>query len=249
MFYTVTLTDAVGNIWSQTDTIGGFTLAVTEQVTDDTLGVRLNSDWEIDSLRTTAIRCDSVRLNNTGLRPLHIYDARMFDNRRYSIPPSQFPLSIPPGESRMIAVCIEGDAFTAIADTMQIVDECGIDEQVAMKTPLVGYYGTGSDICNNTLRIDQLAATKRTFIMPPAPNPITDGTAHVDIGRAQDEVVRLELIGNDGEPALLLMNGIMLNAGIKRVEFDPSSLKSGAYFCRLTTGSGGVHVAKVVVER
>jgi hypothetical protein len=173
----------------------------------------------------------------------------MFQNLRYSIPPSQFPLSIPPGSSHAIAVCIEGDQKVTLDDTMRIVDECGNEELVAMKTPTTGLYGFGSDICNNALRIDQMALTRRTFLMTPVPNPVTGATAHVDVGLAQDEVVRLELIGSDGTPSLLILNGIGLNAGVSRVEFDTSELKSGAYFCRLTTGSGGMHVEKIVVNR
>jgi hypothetical protein len=254
MIYSITLTDDVGNSYTDIDTIGGFTLAVTDpspatRGDGDTLAIRLNHDWTGDSLFNDARRCDSVLLNNTGLRMLNISNARMLGNMHYSIPPSQFPLSIAPGRSRMIAVCLEGTDAQAIADTMQLMDECGTDELVAMKAPLASYHALGSDICNNTLRIDQYAPAKRTFLMTPTPNPITSGIAHVDVGLAQDEVVRLELIGSDGRPALLLLSGIELNAGVSRIEFDTSDLYSGSYFCRLITGSGGVCVAKVVVNR
>jgi hypothetical protein len=254
MIYSITLTDDVGNSYTDIDTIGGFTLAVTDPSQralggDDTLAIRLNHDWTGDSLYNDARRCDSVALNNTGLRTLNIYNARMFGNMHYSIPPSQFPLSIAPRSSRMIAVCLEGTDALAIADTMQLMDECGTDELVAMKAPLANYRAMGSDICNNTLRIDQFAQTKRTFLMTPTPNPITGGRAHVDVGLVEDEVVRLELIGSDGTPALLLLNGIELQAGVSRIEFNTADLQSGSYFCRLITGSGGVCVEKVVVTR
>jgi hypothetical protein len=175
--------------------------------------------------------------------------ARMGGYIIYSIPPTQLPLEVAAGSSRTVAVCIEGKRLGEQGDTLYLTDECGHEEQVKMATPVASLQGIGSNGCRSTIMVETQGAAKRTFIMPPAPNPVQGMSATVDLGLAQPEIVTLELLDMQGERTLEIMRNIEMPAGVVRIQFDITDLKNGAYFCRMTTASGGVHIEKFVVQR
>lgn len=248
MIYRITVIDAVGNVYTTGDTIGGFTVAVIDK-RSDTVAMRLNRDWNGDTLLATTERCDSLLIHNYGSQPLHLSNAHMQGNILYSIPPSQLPMDLQPGEVRKLAVCIQSVAVDQELDTLWVSDSCAHTEGVLMKTPIGTLHGSGHDICNNAITIDLVAPAKRTFITTPVPNPAHSSSASVDLGLAQNEIVTLELLDAEGKRALQVMQGIELPAGVSRIRFDISSLRSGLYFCRMTTASGGLHIEKMVVDK
>jgi len=248
MIYRMRLRDVVGNEEVIADTVAGFTLAITG-LRGDQLAMRLDRNLEVDSLVLSAHRCDSVVLNNYGLKPLRLTNVRMRGNESFSIPPAQLPLLLAPGEQRKIAICIEGTRAGELDDTLLVEGECGIDEQVALKAPVNWISGTGHDQCNNAISLQMYAPTKRTFLAAPVPNPVTAGTSYIDIGLTASQAVRLDVVALDGRVALPVLGGVNLQAGINRVSFDLSRLDSGPYFCRLVTASGDVFVEKLVIGR
>lgn len=248
MIYRMRVRDAVGNEDVIADTIPGFTLAVTG-LRGDQLALRLERDLQIDSLVLDGRRCDSVVLNNYGLKTLRLTTVRMRGNQSFSIPPSQLPVILAPGEGRKISICIEGVRAGEIEDTLLVEGECGINEEVAMKAPVNWIMGTGHDQCNNAISLQMYAPTKRTFMAAPVPNPVVSGTSYIDLGLTSSQTVRLEVVGLNGNVAMPVLTGVELPAGINRVEFDLSRLDSGPYFCRLITSSGEVFVEKLVIGR
>lgn len=249
MIYAIVLRDAAGNSVIDRDTIGGFTVAaVATNDYSDTLGLRYDRDWHGDSILMNRQNCDSVALTNYGLRPLDINRIVMKGNVDYSIPPAQFPLRLNPGETRRVALCIEGVEAGLLLDTMMIFDGCDHLEELKVVTPIRVVNGLGQDICNNSIGITTYAPTKRGFLTPPMPNPAA-GTAAVDVALAHPARVDLEIFDASGNPAVPVLRGIELPAGINRVSFDVSKLDNGAYFCRMRTASGEVFVEKLMVTR
>lgn len=242
MIYQVTVVDAVGNRTVRRDTIGGFTLTVL-RAPGDTIDGR--SFGEI-LLHASAI-CDSVTLHNYGERPLALTNARMLRNTNYSIPPTQFPMVIQPGDSHRVQICYTARDLGPDLDTLVMVDGCGHVENLAMKSVVVPYDASGRDYCNNALNISLLAPAKRTFLQTPVPNPVSGGAASVDLGLARDASVTLELIDARGMLARQILRNVDLGAAISRVGFDVSGLQSGAYFCRLRTADGEMLVEKLVI--
>jgi hypothetical protein len=118
-----------------------------------------------------------------------------------------------------------------------------------MATPVRSLLGIGNNGCRSTIVVESQGAAKRTFIMPPAPNPLRGGSATVDLGLAQGESVTLQLLDMGGGTALEIMRNVPIPAGVVRIRFDISDLQNGAYICRMTTSSGGVHVEKLVIQR
>lgn len=249
MIYAIRLRDAAGNTVIDRDTIGGFTVVVlASNSTMDTLGMRFDRDWNGDSLTMNSNECDSILLTNYGSQPMSINRIMMRGNRLYSVPPAQFPLTIPAGGMRRVAVCIEGVEMGVLLDTMVIFDGCDHIEEVKMVTPVLSSNGEGLDNCNNAIGITTYAPTKRNFLTTPLPNPART-TATVDVALSQGSQVNLEIFDASGNPAMPVLRGIDLPAGINRVAFDVSKLDNGAYFCRMQTASGHVFVEKLVVTR
>jgi hypothetical protein len=173
----------------------------------------------------------------------------MRGNVNYSIPPSQLPLLLAPGEQRRVALCIEAEHPAGEEDTLELIDECGHIEQVALKTPVRTLYGIGSDGCRAELIVEGGFA-RRTFLTLPAPNPVrAGGEVELQIGLVTSERVWLEVVDERGVVALQVLNGEEIPSGINRLRVNAGQLASGSYLCRLRTGSGGVHVEKLVVEQ
>ncbi len=247
LIYRIRLRDVVGNEETISDTLGGFTLAVTA-LGGDTLSLWRQQDWTGDSLVVGTRRCDSVVIGNYGMRRLRLSRVWMRGNGSYSIPPEQMPIELLPGETRKLAVCISGDRAGEEVDTLVAEGSCGIDEEVLMKAPVSWVYGLGEDGCNNALRIQMFAATKRTFLNYPVPNPVTASSAYIDLGLSRDDVVRLELLDLNGTVVTPILRQVPLKAGVSRIEFSTSDLESGAYFCRLVTAGREVYVQKLMVS-
>lgn len=248
MIYQATITDRAGNSLTVRDTIGGFTVSVQEAPAGDRLAIRLERDWTSDTLALTMKRCDSLLLVNYGARRLSVARILMTDNRSFSIPPAQLPVVLEPGESRRIAVCLEGRVAGEQIDTLLILDGCGRWENVLLRTPVNASVGHGADLCGSFITVQSYGAAKRTFLTVPAPNPTSGGEVFVDIGLRRDEVVTLQLLDLSGETVHRVLDNVPLEAGLHRIAFDPAGVESGAYFCRMRTESGEVFSQKLIIR-
>lgn len=250
MIYQITVVDAVGNKTVHRDTIGGFTLAAYDAAQQQ-VAIRLERDWQADSITYGDFRCDSITLTNNGLRPLQITEARMRGNTNFSIPPAQLPLLLTPGESRKLMVCLlpTADGNSLQADTLELVNLCGIREEVALKLPVAWLSGTGQDGCNNALRVQMFAAARRTFLGLPTPNPGINSTSRVDVALAQQSHVWLDVVDQQGNRAVEVLGNVELRAGVHRVEYSVEHLPSGQYFVQLRTNHGEVFTQKLILSR
>lgn len=249
MIYEVVMRDMAGNETVVRDTVGGYTLAALEAKENTQVSVRLGVDWGTDSLIFLGKRCDSIVLTNYGNRNLVIGQIIVEENRDFSIPPAQLPLTVGPGDSVKVAVCLEGRFAGEQLDTLLIVDTCGRWERVAMKTP-VGYgLGYGTDRCGQQLTIQAFAPAKRTFLTTPFPNPSAGGTIGVDIGLSVDESVSIDVLDMSGENVLRVMEGVEMKGGVHRLTFEPVGLESGLYFCRMVTKTGDVYTSKMIIAK
>ncbi|MCC7439481.1 MAG: IgGFc-binding protein [Armatimonadetes bacterium] len=249
MIFEITLWDAAGNGVVRRDTIGGFTLQALDAA-QQPVSIRLNHDWIADSMTVGLYRCDTITLSNQGRRAVTIQNAQMLGNLAFSVPPSQFPITIAPGEERRLNVCLEGLlAGNQQGDTLVLTDICGTSEAIALKLPVTWLAATGQDGCNNIIRIQMFAQAKRTYLGLPAPNPSPGGEGFVDVALQQDDRVHLQLLDDHGNPVLTLLNGMELKGGVHRVEFNHRGLPSGVYAIQMLTASGKAAMQRMVIAR
>ncbi len=247
LIYKVTVVDRAGNVTVAQDTLAGFTVAALDQI-GDTISVSRNLGWTGDSLDLGTARCDSVTLTNFGRRPIRIAMATLLGNVGLSVPPTQFPIDIAPGEKKKIELCLARANVSMLNDTLLITDVCGAAELVPLSTPIRSVDVLGMDNCRSILHVSMFAPTKRTFMTTPVPNPVAGTSASVDVGLVNAQVVSIELRDAKGEHAIDVIRNVQLDAGISRIEFDLSSVKSGAYFCTMTTAAGERVVEKMIVR-
>ena len=239
--------DVAGNRETFVDTIGGFTCAIVDGPLD-TISVSRGAGWRAAGLVYGDQRCDTLTVVNYGVRPVRITRATLDDNRAMSVPPSQLPMTVLPGERRPIVVCLEGRGGDEVDDTLALVDDCGHVERAALAARVAPIVVGGADRCNNALSIRSVGAARRTFLAPPLPNPSAGGPVAIDVGLAAGGAVSLELFDADGRPASTILRNEPLEAGLHRVVADLSRLGTGRYFLRLSIGED-VLVEPVVVMR
>ena len=240
--------DRAGNELRFADTIPGFTIGVFEEPESDRLALRLERDWISDSLVLNSTRCDSLLIVNYGSYPLTVTRVFMRENLEFSIPPTQLPLALAPGEERRVAVCLQGRVAGEQIDTLWIEDACGRWENVLLRTPVMPTSGNGNDYCGNLVNVQSFGPTKRTFITTPIPNPAPAGRLTLDIGLQRNELVSLSVFDLAGFPELELVDEGEIEAGIHRFEFDASNLEAGIYFCKMVTGSGEILTTKFMIR-
>lgn len=248
MIYEIRMRDLAGNETVVRDTVGGYTLAAFDVANEQQVSTRLGVEWSTEPLDFLGQRCDSLLLKNYGTRDLVVGQIIVEENLDFSIPPAQLPLKIRAGDSILIAVCLEGRFAGDQIDTLLIVDTCGRWERVPMKTLVDFGLGHGVDRCGQQLLIQAFAPSKRTFITTPFPNPSNGESVGVDIALSRDESVTVTILDMAGEPVLHVLRESQMQGGIHRLQFQPVGLKSGVYFCRMTTRSGQVYTEKMVVQ-
>lgn len=249
MIYEMSVVDLAGNSITVADTIGGFTLAAIDPSSGDHTSARFGIEWKTDSLDYLDSRCDSILLKNYGARDMVIARATLQNNLEFSIPPSQFPLTLKAGDSVKIAVCLEGNFAGNQVDTLLIIDTCGRWDRIPMKTPVDFGFGFGVDRCGQNMTIQAFAPSKRTILMPPFPNPTPGEPVGIDIGLRRDELVTIDILDMNGNKVLSILNNASIKGGLHRLRFEPVSLESGIYFCRMMTGNGEVKTVKMVVQK
>lgn len=113
--------DSAGNITRQIDTVPGFTLAIAGE--RGTL-----SSTSADPTPVGTVHCDTIWLSNYGSRPQVVRDIFVRNNLRFSLPASQFTITIPPGEQRPLIYCFEPIQADEIPDldTLEFIYGCNV---------------------------------------------------------------------------------------------------------------------------
>ena len=249
MIYHVRLSDLAGNISEFRDTIGGFTLATVDEQSGLQATIRLDREWGADSLDYLGRRCDSVMLINYGARTILLENVLLSSNREYSVPAAQFPMTIGPGDTAALALCLEGRFAGEQTDTLVLLDRCGRVDRVALRTPVDFGLASGVDQCGQSLTVQAFAAARQTFLQTPFPNPSHGDRLGVDIGLMRDEQVTIEVLDAAGVVRLRVAERAPIPEGVHRLSFNPASLESGTFYCRLTTDRGEVLTSRFVIQQ
>lgn len=99
--WSIVVMDSAGNVTMVEDTIPGFTLALQGQPAPDA-GVIVVPDVAVGD-----VGCHTITLSNDGVQAITVSAVRFSGNIRFSVPPAQFPIVVPPGEERPLSVCYQ----------------------------------------------------------------------------------------------------------------------------------------------
>lgn len=226
--------DSADNATIIIDTIPGFTL---EFMTSSNPNVHLLRDVAVGE-----VGCDTIAVRNTGFFPITVSDVRLERNVQFSMPLSQFPLTVEPGAVAGLTVCfMPVVADTALrTDTVRIRWGCSdrdlevIAEGIERK--LIGISRCEVDV-DTRIRfgrygelgiIPQPATTEITLLLPAE-------VSQADVTLADvrgTTVLSTTYIGTTTDGLLL----------------DVSNLAPGVYYCLVRTGESAFSQF-VVIER
>ncbi len=124
-----------------------------------------------DSVSLTTMLCKRLRIKNVGSDPEIINNLILARNIEFSLPQSQFPITILPSESADVEICYNPSAIGEQYDTLQISDHCTPHE-----VPLVGIGApniyNGNSNCSIPVRLQSTDLIGYFFnVSAPIPNP------------------------------------------------------------------------------
>jgi hypothetical protein len=250
MIYSIVVTDVVGNKTKVSDIVGGFTLAVREgSETGSQLGTRFNRTKEYPTIVYGDAACDTFYLQNYGRLPLTLQRPRILGNIDFSIPPEQLPLTLQPGQSAPLVVCVRPRGSGDHIDTFAVDFNCGNPIELVQLHMLVNpLVGSGGDRCGNEIQFQVDGFAKRDFLETPTPNPAS-GMAKITLGLASDQLVTLAIYDSKGGEVRRLFDNDPLPGGIAVINAAVQDLPVGMYYLRMETSEGSSIVEKLVISR
>jgi|GEM_PF-2395822 len=209
----------------------------------------------MDSIWLGSSRCMNVGLGNPGPDAVVLGAASFRNNVAFSVPPGQFPLVIPPGESRDCEICFAPGEPGADHDTLVLRDLCDV------YIPVDGYglfHAEGRN-CDAVIGIREAGSgVSKVAVAAPYPNP-GGRTIHVPVTILGDRSAAIPAppVLRDGLGNVVRNPGygVLSSGGTGNryreegiFSFDITGLAQGVYWLMMVTSEGPVGYP-VVVER
>lgn len=248
LIYRLVVIDGTGNVRVMEDTLGGFTVSTTDPL-GTPVSLAVGTPRTVDTFALGLERCDTVMVVNNGLRPLVISGGRARGNIAVSMPPSQFPLVVPPGEKRAATVCASGAIAGILIDTLDLFDECGHFESIEYNGEVNVNVLDGVTLGNCTipLALTITASGKRTVFVAASP---TREALHLFLGSTENSPVAVELVALDGALSGSALQLGTIGATIQSATLPLGTTPAGLYLCRLRTIDGSIlGTQQVIVVR
>ena len=219
----VTCIDKNGNKAVFEKLIPGFTISI--------MGMDLSLiKRDLGSMPIGSIKCDSLSLFNYGSFDFTINNAKLFSNTLYSIPPSQFPMLIPPKSERKLAVCF-APYYTQKAkfyDTLEISYNCLTKLIQFESSPTALSFDISSE-CNTDITAKSAKAVINGYsINAVYPQPITN-SAMIKIEAPIDSYADAYLYDIYGRKIALLFTNLNFKKGSNEIEINFEKFASGTY--------------------
>lgn len=238
-YFKFSVTDSAGNSVEYEKAIPGFTLQFSSNPTDSIAFVRFGS--RMIGTRHT----DTLTILNYGQYTITLDNPRLFSNLLYSIPQSQFPLTIPAGEKRNVIivykpVSVKKFSFTD-RDTLKITMNC-IDQIIPMEGTAIEFDVKATSKCDVPIRMrtDSIPTSLEASINP----TITGGIVQLSFKSTEDAPVDIQIFNQIGSSQKTLFSGD-IPEGISEKTFNLQDLPDDTYFIRISTGSGSA-ILKIV---
>lgn len=178
--------------------------------------------------------CQTLSLYNTSSKPftLNAEDIRLSNNIIFSLPPSQFPVTIPPQTIQPVLLCFAPRQTEQINDTLIISRSC-LGEGI-----IAGGLGTanvfqGQSRCSVDVVLTQRTSNRGQIITTLYPHPAnTIVTLNVLLQKAS--TLSLKMHTSLGAIVSSRPNQ-RYEAGEHQIDIDTSSLAAGVYVCEVMT--------------
>jgi hypothetical protein len=242
-YFKFKVTDSAGNSTEYEKIIPGFTLAFSANPIDSIRKVFLFGERMIGTRHL-----DSLTVTNYGKYTIILENPRLDKNLLFSLPQSQFPMTIPSTESRTIKIIykpISVQKFEKLRDrdTLTFTMNC-IDEKIPLEGIALEFDVQTDSKCNVPIRLrtDSIPTSLEAEITP----SITEGKVEISIIAEESSFITLNLYNQMGKSMMNLFSGQISEGKTERI-FDLSQLPNDVYFVEIKTnlGNGFVKLIKV----
>jgi hypothetical protein len=227
--YHIMATDSAGLTTEFADTIQGFTIGFPEL----TAG---NQSIDFGNIVIGNLACDTLKITNTGILPI-TFDSniRLGENIIFSLPASQIPFTLNPGETEDIRICFS----PLIADSTMSLDTLNFDFNCLTMRIAIG--GTGDPIiqdvnskCNVPVRFTINELPSNVFLNQNEPNPVASLTT-IRFGIAEEGITSIKIFDLFGNERATVFSE-SLKPGVYELNPDINKLEDGVYLYLLSNG-------------
>jgi len=231
--YTIIIVDKAGNRKVVSDSVPGLTIKIR-----DLEGIEI-AFVNFDSTALGITLCDTILIENTGRFPIilpHIYMSR---NLAFSIPVSQMPLTLAPGEKSPLAICYHplmasNDIDSMEQDTVGIYYGCS-EKLIPLSGIGVQLLGTAGTYCDVILRSE--IVTVPGLIAGPYPHPLQD-QGNIDIGIHVPGHISLRMRNAFNPMETINLHEGYLMSGLYTISFSTEKMSSGLWTMEILMPEG-----------
>lgn len=233
--YHLTIEDIRGNITEIIDTIPGFTLDFNGDNTDDSKTEHSNSTTlNFEGMTIGFKKCDTLKLYNYGFFPIEFNSAYIFENFDFSIPDSQFPITIEPNSEYNMIICFRpsNSLNTLIEDSIRFDFKC-LEAVIDLDGFGQELEAISNTLCDVSIGLKKNSIPTNFFADNLYPNPASTNT-QIYIGNPVKQNITIELYNNYGYKVQELLNQT-IEPGIVSLDVKFNDLPSGSYFYIIKT--------------
>lgn len=224
-YYTLKVTDMSKNISFKTDTVSGNTFSFINLATDGKI--------ELKNISLYQQKCTKLIIRNSGIRTRIINNLPHTNNKIFTIPASQFPMTLLPGQEKEVLICAgNNNAETNInLDTFKLSGDC--NEISAIISAEFDPFKTSIDTkCNQTVQL-VISSRPTSLFVEDAQISDNGGIVSTNIGINVDGITEIKLYDASGKLVKTIFSG-ELKAGIYQSGFTTEGISSGLYFISVT---------------
>jgi len=231
--YTIIIVDKAGNRKVVSDSVPGLTIKIRDLEGNEIAFANF------DSTALGITLCDTILIENTGRFPIilpHIYMSR---NLAFSIPVSQMPLTLAPGEKSPLAICYHplmasNDIDSIEQDTVGIYYGCS-EKLIPLSGIGVQLLGTAGTYCDVILRSE--IVTVPGLIAGPYPHPLQD-QGNIDIGIHVPGHISLRMRNAFNPMETINLHEGYLMSGLYTISFSTEKMSSGLWTMEILMPEG-----------
>lgn len=206
----------------------------------DSIPSGITKKYTFDTTTIGAMNCDTLKIYNYGNYTFVLDEGFLSQNTIFSLPLSQFPITIPPKSTADLIFC-----YTPfLADTMPDVDSlimwgnC-IPKLLPMEGSATGLLVTGDSKCYMPITFSTDSTTQQATFMEQAPPQPARQTLNLKVNVPEDETLSIILFDVNGN-SFHLIDNMNARKGSYNLNIDVSKLSRGLYLGVMQYGSGAV---------
>ncbi len=226
--FTIIAKDSSDNISTIRRTIPGYTIQFTGK------SMESKEVWNFGNVPIDKLQCDSVLLYNFGKFTIDLKQFSVMNNVYFSIPPSQFPIIIPPGDSVPIIICYEPKYVqnTLDKDGITLPFKC-VDKMLDITGKAVQLSTLQAIQCDIPLKISAIG-DKQPIIKELYPQPATNDII-IEIESYSVSQLQFSLIDNTGV-TIRFFNTLNIDKGLYSIQLPLNNIANGVYYLRMNDG-------------